>query len=107
MADEVLQQIEAQSSSSNYIFRIQALKGLVAAKDLMTRTQVSECLSKLWRWLKEDKIANVRFNLIKAFGSLKGVLSPETEREVTQWVKLRVQNDSDSDVKAFGQLALN
>lgn len=107
IATEVLTQIEMQSSSSNYIFRIQALKGLVAVKDLMTREQLSDCMGKLWRELKEDKIANVRFNLIKAFGSLKGVLSPETEREVSQWVKSVVQSDPDPDVKAFGQLAIN
>ena len=57
--------------------------------------------------MKDDKIANVRFNLIKAFGQLQNRLPEALKQEFLTWTKTRVTADQDTDVKVFASILLN
>jgi serine/threonine-protein phosphatase 2A regulatory subunit A len=103
--DNLMTSLSDLSRNGNYLFRITAIQSLQKLKDLLDKKTLSTLFEEFAEKMLDDKVPNVRFNLLRIFKAIKDKLPPAT---ISKYNKLfeKLVRDSDSDVSFFADQAL-
>jgi len=108
MAQNIFSEMKViYSSSGNYLHRMVPLKTFQLIASNLSPSQIKSEFGDLLSKALDDNISNVRFAACRV---LKDIL-PRVDSDFRAQFKIRLQqlvnNDSDSDVRFFGNAALN
>lgn len=90
--------LEGLAKSSNYLFRITALHGIVKLKDVIPIQDLNIMYSNFTGKMIGDKVANVRLNVIKTFIGLKDKWKDSEKKNHIKALE-PLKKDYDKDVK--------
>ena len=96
--DMVISGLSSLSKNANYLFRITALHALIKLKDIMSLQDLNNLYNEFTAKMINDKVPNVRFNLIKTYVSLKDKWKESEKKQNLKFLEV-LKKDADKDVK--------
>eukprot|EP00828_Plagiopyla_frontata_P041715 TRINITY_DN6037_c0_g1_i1.p1 TRINITY_DN6037_c0_g1~~TRINITY_DN6037_c0_g1_i1.p1 ORF type:complete len:414 (-),score=55.85 TRINITY_DN6037_c0_g1_i1:171-1412(-) len=101
----VFSAIKSLISNTNYLYRVTALITVQELAEMLESFDLNELFLQCIQGLQDDKVANVRFNLAKAFMQIMEKLPEGTKKKMQMKLKLYLI-DKDSDVQFYAKQAL-
>ena len=94
-------------TSGNYLFRITALHALKPLRETFSKQQIISLLNKCVNTMGEDRVPNVKFNLVKTSEGVMDFIQsdPKLKNSFCNVLK-KFKEDEDSDVCYFAATAL-
>ncbi|EGR29152.1 hypothetical protein IMG5_162070 [Ichthyophthirius multifiliis] len=89
--------------SNNYIYRVTATKSIGHLIDVIPKNDLNEIFEILQNNLFDDKVPNVKINLLKLYNSIQEKLNPSVRNKFIQKTKILLK-DNDADLSYFASL---
>jgi hypothetical protein len=86
--------------NENYLFRISGLQMIGRLKSIIPSTNIKNIWKDAFEALRNDPIANVRFNLVKCYLEIRNKLSESEKRNYNKSLD-GMKKDKDVDVAYF------
>lgn len=86
--------------NENYLFRISGIQMVGKLKSVISSSSLKSIWKDVFETLRNDPIANVRFNLIKCYIEIRNKLSEAEKRNYNKSLE-GMKKDKDNDVAFF------
>lgn len=96
--DMIISGLSSLSKNTNYLFRITGLRALAKLKDTLKLPDLNILYKEFAEKMNNDKVPNVRFNLIKTFLALKDKWGAN-EKKINLKYLDNLKKDNDKDVR--------